>query len=65
MYGSDVTVTSQPTVLFLGWLVPGESGMFGDRNLSALGTCVSLLPAHLQPSGAPGPTEALLNSSRS
>lgn len=42
----------------------GREGWFDDRNLSALGTRVSLLPAHLQPSGARGPTEALRDSSQ-
>lgn len=42
MHGSDVTVTlpNPLSVLFLGWLALGESGWFGDRNLSALGTHV-------------------------
>lgn len=44
---------------FLGVLVPE-----GVRDLSAQGTHLSLLPATLQPSGAPGPSEALLDSSQ-
>jgi hypothetical protein len=42
----------------------GSQGWFGARNLSVLGTRVSLFPAHLQPSGAPAPTEALPDSSQ-
>lgn len=69
MHGIVATVTLPNPLSVLppspggGWPW-GRQGWFGDRNLSALGTCVSLLPAHLQPSGAGGPTEALRDSSQ-
>lgn len=60
---SKPAVCSPPPAPRGGWPW-GRQGWFGDRNLSALGTCVSLLPAYLQPSGAGGPTEALRDSSQ-
>lgn len=61
MYGSDVTVTL-PNPLFFSWggWCRGSQGWLGDRNLSALGTSVSLLPATYSPLEPLGPQKPCL-----